>query len=152
MPRKGGFSDIAFPALLRAARATYGSAIHEALIDAGHDDVPRNGIYVIGAIARTAAPLSQIISELGISKQAAGQLVDTLVMRGYLHRSVDTKDRRRLTIRLTERGRAVASVSKSAIERLDAEFGKKAGSEHFKHTRATLAIIAEGGRTKKSKS
>ena len=138
----------------RAARATYGSAIHEALIDAGHDDVPRNGIYVIGT-GPTAGPrrlLSQIISELGISKQAAGQLVDTLVMRGYLHRSVDTKDRRRLTIRLTERGRAVASVSKSAIERLDAEFGKKAGSEHFKHTRATLAIIAEGGRTKKSKS
>ena len=44
--------------------------------------------------------------ELGVSKQAAGQLVDTLVLRGYLERSVDPEDRRRLTLTLTERGMA----------------------------------------------
>jgi len=145
-----GKIDPTFPALLRAARATYGSAIREALIDAGYDDVPHNGLYVIGAIARSAAPLSQIINELGISKQAAGQLVDTLVVRGYLGRFVDTEDRRRLTITLTERGRAVASVSKAAIKRLDAELEKHAGSEYFEHNRATLAVIAEAGRTRKT--
>src|SRR5450432_3606240 len=55
------FEDVAFPALLRAARTAYGSAIRTALADMGCDDVPRNGSYVIGAIARTGAPLSQII-------------------------------------------------------------------------------------------
>jgi DNA-binding MarR family transcriptional regulator len=79
---------------------------------AGHDDIPKNGLYVIGGLAREtgAHPLSELIEELRLSKQAAGQLVDTLVTRGYLKRDVDSEDRRRLTIALTARGRAAAKV------------------------------------------
>jgi len=133
--------ELAFPALLRAARTTYGSAIRESLAEAGCDDVPRNGSYVIGAIARTGAPLSQIIKELGVSKQAAGQLVDTLVMRGYLGRSVDPEDRRRLTISLTERGHAAAAVIRSAIDRVDAALVDRVGQEYVRHARVTLAAL-----------
>jgi DNA-binding MarR family transcriptional regulator len=138
------FDEVAFPALLRAARAAYGSAIWQALADAGCDDMPRNGSYVIGAIARTEAPLGRIIKELGVSKQAAGQLVDTLVTRGYLDRSPDPDDRRRLTITLTERGRAAAVVIRSAIERVDADLAGRVGAEYVAHTRATLAALIEG--------
>jgi hypothetical protein len=49
------------PVLLRAARRAYGSAIRADLDEAGCDDVPRNGIFVIAAIARTEAALSEII-------------------------------------------------------------------------------------------
>jgi DNA-binding MarR family transcriptional regulator len=135
--------DASFPALLRAARRTYGLAIREALTRAGYDDVPRNGIYTIGAIDRTGAPLSQIIQTLGVSKQAGGQLVDTLVLRGYLDRSVDTTDRRRLTVRLTERGSSAAAACRSAIERLDAQLARRVGHEFVAHTRTTLAVLAE---------
>ena len=109
------FDDAAFPALLRAARRAYGSAVRGALADAGCDDVPRNGSYVLAAIARTGAPLSQIIQGLGVSKQAAGQLVDTLVIRGYLDRAADPADRRRLTLTLTERGLARPAAIRSAV-------------------------------------
>src|SRR5215471_20884700 len=104
------FDEAAFPALLRAARRAYGSAVRGALADAGYDDVPRNGSYVLAAIARTGAALSRIIQELGVSKQAAGQLVDTLVTRGYLDRAPDPDDRRRVSITLSERGQMAATV------------------------------------------
>jgi DNA-binding MarR family transcriptional regulator len=138
------FDDVAFPVLLRAARTAYGSAIRQALTDVGCDDMPRNGSFVIGAIARTGAPLSEIIKGLGVSKQAAGQLVDTLVTRGYLDRSPDPEDRRRLTVTLTERGRAAAVVIRSVIERVDADLAGRVGAEHVAHTRATLAALIEG--------
>jgi DNA-binding MarR family transcriptional regulator len=138
------FAEVAFPALLRAARTAYGSAIRAALAEVGCDDVPRNGSYVIGAIARTGAPLSMIIKELGVSKQAAGQLVDTLVTRGYLDRSADPEDRRRLTITLTERGHAAAAVIRSAVERVDAGVVSRVGPEYVAHARATLAALIEG--------
>jgi DNA-binding MarR family transcriptional regulator len=96
---------------------------------------------VIGSIARTGSPLSQIIKELGVSKQAAGQLVDTLVMRGYLDRSVDPEDRRRLTISLTERGHAAAAVIRSAIDRVDAALVDRVGQEYVRHARVTLAAL-----------
>ncbi|HEY7362013.1 MAG TPA: MarR family transcriptional regulator [Streptosporangiaceae bacterium] len=138
------FDEVPFPALLRAARTAYGAAIRAALADAGCDDMPRNGSYVIGAIARTGASLSQIITGLGVSKQAAGQLVDTLVTRGYLDRSPDPEDRRRLTVTLTERGHAAAAVIRSVIERVDADLAGRVGAEHLAHTRATLAALIEG--------
>jgi DNA-binding MarR family transcriptional regulator len=138
--------EVTLPALLRAARTTYGSAIAEALADAGCDDVPRNGSFVIGAIARTGAPLSDIVRWLGVSKQAAGQLVDTLVMRGYLDRSVDPDDRRRLTICLTDRGHAAAAMIRSAVEEVDAELLESVGPEYVAHTRATLASLIEAHR------
>ena len=137
------FADLSFPALLRAARRTYGSEVTEALAEEGCDDMPRNGSYVIGAIARTGASLSQIISGLGVSKQAAGQLVDTLVTRGYLTRAADPDDRRRLTITLTDRGLAAAEVIRTAVERVDASVLGRVGPEYVAHTRATLAALIE---------
>jgi len=63
--------------------------ISTALADVGCDDLPRNGAFVLGAIARSGAPLSDVIEGLGVSKQAGGALVDTLVSRSYLDRTID---------------------------------------------------------------
>jgi DNA-binding MarR family transcriptional regulator len=92
------------------------------------------------------APMAVIIRQLGVSKQAAGQLVDALVLRGYLERAVDDEDRRRLTVALTERGRAAAEVSRKTVERIDAALLKKVGRERVTHARETLlALIALAG-------
>ena len=133
--------DIPMPALLRAARTAYGSAMRAALAEAGFDDIPKNGLYVIGALRRSGTPLSRIIQELGVSKQSAGQLVDALVLRGYLEREIDEEDRRRLTVSLSERGRAVADIARKAGERVDALLAKKVGREHVVQTRRTLMAL-----------
>ncbi len=141
------YEEAPMPALLRHARSTYGRAMRAALAAAGYDDVPANGLYVIGALALGETPLSEIIEQLGVSKQAAGQLVDTLVLRGYLDRSVDESDRRRLSIGLTDRGRAAANAQTSARQRIDRDLTNWVGAEHVLHTRATLAALINLGRT-----
>jgi len=134
--------NLALPVLLRFARAAYVSAIRAAQEEAGCDDMPRNGTYVVGAVARGHAPLSDVIQELGMSKQAAGQLVDTLVLRGYLERAADPQDRRRLTLTLTERGRAAAQATRAAIAGIDAALTERLGAESIARTRDTLAALA----------
>jgi len=133
--------EIAFPALLRAARRAYSTAIRAALADAECADLPRNGPYVVGAIARTGAPLHAIIEELGVSKQAASQLVDTLVERGYLDRSTDPDDRRRVVVSLTERGQAAAEATRAAIERVDAALIDVVGAASVAEGRRVLAAL-----------
>jgi DNA-binding MarR family transcriptional regulator len=133
--------EVPLTALLRAARNAYGSVIREAIAAAGFDDVPRNGIYVISAISRTEASLGTIIDWLGVSKQAGGQLVDALVSRGYLARHVDDEDRRRLKVTLTERGRALAAVTRATVERVDERLRRIVGAEYVAHTRATLLAL-----------
>lgn len=133
------------PALLRHARTAYGLAMRQALADAGYDDVPKNGLYVIGGLAIGAGdvPLAVLIRDLRLSKQAAGQLVDTLVSRGYLARTVDEQDRRRLVVTLTDRGRAAAATQATARQRVDAELLAKVGPQCIEQTRIALMALTD---------
>ena len=142
---EGSSDEVTVPALLRAARRTYGSDIRSSLAEVGCDDVPRNGSFVIGAIARGGSPLGVIIKELGVSKQAAGQLVDTLVLRGYLERSPDPADRRRMTVALTERGRLAAAAVREAVRGVDARVIERVGADSLARTRTTLAALIDVG-------
>jgi DNA-binding MarR family transcriptional regulator len=139
------YEDVVLPPLLGAARRTYTAAIRTALFDAGFDDMPRSGGSVIGRIARQGRNLRDVAGELAVSKQAASQLVDTLVARGYVERAPDPDDRRRVTIGLTERGRAAAAEIRAAIDRVDAELATKVSGDDLATTRATLGILAEMG-------
>jgi DNA-binding MarR family transcriptional regulator len=138
-------AEIPMPALLRAAWTTYGARMRAALALAGFDDIPRNGLYVIGALAHTDTSLADIVVALRVSKQAAGQLVDTLVLRGYLERSVDSADRRRLTVALTERGRAAAVIQRGAADALNVRLLDQVGPERFAHLRDALLVLARLG-------
>lgn len=144
---KHWFEEIVMPALLRHARTTYGAAMRRALAEAGYDDIPKNGLYVIGGLAMDGGgiPLGQLIEGLRISKQAAGQLVDTLVARCYLERAANPEDRRKLTISLTERGRAAAAIQAAAREKIDAELVTRVGQENINSARRTLAALVDMG-------
>lgn len=146
--QKPWHEQVVIPALLRHARGTYGVAMRQALAEAGYDDIPANGLYVLGGLAMGSgdAPLGALIHELRISKQAAGQLVDALVTRGYLKRDVDESDRRKLTITLTERGRAAAAIQAGARERIDAELIARVGQSNVAIARRCLAALIDIGK------
>jgi DNA-binding MarR family transcriptional regulator len=135
------------PALLRHARYTYGAAMRRALAQAGFGDIPRNGLYVIGGLALGVgdAPLGQLIKELRTSKQAAGLLVDALVMRGYLERTVDKDDRRKMIVALTERGKQAAAAQAVARKKVDDELIARVGLDDVVCTRRTLTALIDLG-------
>ncbi|MGN6513823.1 MAG: MarR family winged helix-turn-helix transcriptional regulator [Lysobacteraceae bacterium] len=130
------------PTLLRFARARCVAEVRRALEAAGFGDIPGNGVFVVGAVARGGVPLSDIVRDLGVSKQAAGQLVDLLVTRGYLDRQVDPTDRRRLTVVPSERGLAAAAAARAAGGRIEAELARRLPPEWIEHTRAALQALA----------
>lgn len=142
-PDRTPLDQIALPALLRGARNTYASAIHQAHLASGFDDIPKNGAFVLGAIRRNGSPMSEIISWLHISKQAAGQLVDTLVLRGYLDRTIDPDDRRRMQVALTERGQSAADAGRAAVLRIDAVLEARVGPTAIAQARKVLAFLVD---------
>lgn len=145
MEEEPWYSNIVLPALLRHARTTYGKAMRAALDEAGYDDIPANGLYIIGGLALGAGgvPIRQLMRELGITKQGAGQLVDTLVARGYLARTPDEEDRRQLIITLTDRGLAAAQVQAAARDKIDAALLERVGAEDVAAARRTLAALID---------
>jgi DNA-binding MarR family transcriptional regulator len=142
------FETVSYPALLRLARTTYGAAMRRSLEAAGFDDIPGNGLFVIGGLALGTGdvPLGALIADLGMSKQAAGQLVDTLVLRGYLIRAVDPDDRRKLVVKLTDRGQAAAAAQTAGREEVDAALQERVGEKAVMVSRKVLAALIGIGR------
>ncbi len=138
------YDDVVLPVLLASARSTYGSAIRQALAEIGCDDMPRSGARVLGALRRDAG-VSDIAGLVGTSKQAASQLVDTLVTRGYLTRAPAPDDRRRVVLTLTERGVEAAEVVAETVQDVDAAIVARVGAEAFAGARSVLAVAVEIG-------
>jgi DNA-binding MarR family transcriptional regulator len=145
MPEEPLLDTMGIPGLLRASRGAYGHAVRHAFAEAGFDDLPRNGAFVLARTYDNTAPLGNLTRELGISKQAVSQLIDTMVMRGYLERTADDEDRRRMLITLTPRGEAAAEVSWRAATAVDEELGRRLTPDGVAALRAGLRALAELG-------
>ena len=135
--------DMVMPVLLAEARLAYAGEIRRAFADAGFDDMPRAGARVIGRIAFGGTNVNDVAAVYGVSKQAASQLVDALVARGYVERTPDEDDRRRMLVGLTERGAAAAEELKDAIERVDAALAESFGESEILQAKRVIAALVE---------
>ena len=135
--------EIIIPALLRAARGAYGNAVRERLAAAGFDDMPKNGPFVLGGVANRGFAPADVIRELRVSKQAASQLIDTLVLRGYLERTPDPDDRRRLTLEVTARGREAAKAVREGVEAVDQALAARISADEMHGLIVGLHALAE---------
>ena len=131
------------PALLRGARGSYAQAISARLEAAGFGDLPRNGAFVLGGMGNHGGAAADMVQGLGVTKQAASQLIDTMVLRGYLNRDINPDDRRRMTIGLTDRGRAAAAAVSSGIESIDTELARMISPTQLAGLRAGLFALAD---------
>jgi DNA-binding MarR family transcriptional regulator len=134
---------IVIPALLRAARGSYGHSIRARLAAAGFDDIPRNGSYVLGGMANHGGSAGGLVRELSVSKQAASQLIDTVVVRGHLERAVDPEARRRMNLEVTERGEAAAAAIRAGVVAVDAELAKMISPAKMAGLRSGLNALTE---------
>ena len=142
------YEDVPLPSLMREARDVYSDAIRQALAGAGCDDVPRTGVFMLADLDRSSprpgfSQQADVVAALGLSKQAASQTIDTLVLREYLERRVDPEDRRRMELRLTDRGRTAASAVQGAIDAIETALAQLITADHLRGLRAGLAAFAE---------
>jgi len=137
------YDDVPLSALLVTARRTYSHAVRTAQSRIGCDDLPSTGGYIISAMHWSGASLESVIGWMGVTKQAVSQAVDTLVARGYLERSRDPSDRRRVNLTLTTRGREAGKAARFAIEGVDRVLRKRVGDRKVAQARATLVALLE---------
>jgi DNA-binding MarR family transcriptional regulator len=100
-------NDGVLRALLREARGAYAQAISPRLSAAGFDDIPPNGPFALRAMAFAGGAAVNLKRMLGITEQGASELIDTLVLRGYLEFRDNPAGHRGMTIDITERGHAM---------------------------------------------
>lgn len=136
------FQDLVMPVLLREARDAYTTVIRRRLAEAGHADMPRAGARVIDRIARGGLTVQEVGGAYGASRQAASQLVESLVDTGYVTRVEDAADRRRMNVTLTDRGTDAAEQIRDAIDEVDTRLADLFSSRELRQARRVLGVLA----------
>lgn len=136
-------SHVSLAMLLREARTTHVLAIRKHLASSSFKDMPRDGVFAMAAIRDLDLGAGELGRKMGLSKQAVSQLLDTLVMRGYVERSADAVDRRRVKLKLTARGAKASSLCRAVVDRIEQQLVQRVGARYVQHTRDTLAVLVE---------
>jgi DNA-binding MarR family transcriptional regulator len=137
-----GAHELATPTLMRAARGAYARSIRAQLHAIGIDDLPRNGAFILARVDPAPGPQPDLPADLGVTKQAVSQVTDALVSRGYVQRSPDPDDRRRVVLELTERGRQAVEAVYRGAEAVDQQLRDRVPAGHVDAMRAGLVALA----------
>ncbi len=98
---------------------------------------PAHG-FAFARIEQGDASVLDIAEHLGVSKQAASQLVEQLVTGGYVERRRDEKDARRWLLDLTDRGQAGARAAHESAAEVVGEWQATLGADGVHTLHATL--------------
>jgi DNA-binding MarR family transcriptional regulator len=132
-------------ATLRVA-AQLVEGVQSGLAARGFTDVrPVHG-FAFAALAGGDTTTAGLANALGITKQAAAQLVDHLVDHGYVIRQSDPRDRRAQRLLLTDRGHACTGAAQQAAAEVVDFWRTQVPAAAFADFLQTLVTIEEPGR------
>ena len=132
-------------ALLLGAATQLVDGIQAGVAERGFADVrPAHGFAFV-RISRGDATVVDVATHLGISKQAASQMVELLVRRGYVERVRHPTDARSSILTLTSTGRACTRAAEDAADRTIAEWEGVVGRARSQGLTTTLASVVTPG-------
>src|SRR4029079_9695173 len=85
--------------------------------------------------------LTDLASRLGVTKQAAGQLVDELVEMGMLERAPDPDDARAKLVRFSKRGKSALFDGLAVLKELETEIEEQIGKASLRDLHESLTTI-----------
>ncbi|WP_232376556.1 MarR family winged helix-turn-helix transcriptional regulator [Amycolatopsis aidingensis] len=132
------------PVQLAVAFRAVMDRVHTRLATEGFADVrPAHGFVFQFLSFRDGATAVELAEHLGVTKQAAVQLVDELVRNGYVTRGPHPTDRRSRLVSLTTRGWACIGRVLELWQEIEREWEQRIGAPRLAQLRADLTALTE---------
>lgn len=113
------------------------------LNSAGYADLrPVHGM-MFQTLRESGATASELADRLGITKQAAGQMIDDLERRGYVERTVHPQGGRRKLVRLTPQARDHLDAAGKILHSLESELARDLDPDGVANLRRELVVLIE---------
>ncbi|MFD4443615.1 MarR family winged helix-turn-helix transcriptional regulator [Nocardia sp. NPDC058519] len=138
------------PLLLLAAAAEVTQAVHAGVAAAGFTDIRPTHGFAFVRMAPDGATVGEIAEHLGVTKQAASQLVDELVAKGYADRNPHPRDARARLITLTDRGWACTRAADAALAEFTLSWSDTLGATGLTQLSKALGRVVTPGRVRPS--
>ncbi|MFD7812714.1 MarR family winged helix-turn-helix transcriptional regulator [Streptomyces sp. NPDC059785] len=136
---------MALSTALLAAAGELTQRIHAGVVARGFEGLrPAHG-FAFARLAPDGATATDLAAHLGVTKQAAGQLVDEMVRKGYVERRPHPVDARARLVVLTERGWACTRAAEEAAAEAVRPWAELLGEEETGRLRGQLTRLAPHG-------
>jgi DNA-binding MarR family transcriptional regulator len=135
---------MALSAALLAAAGELTRRINDGVVARGFEGRPAYG-FAFTRLAPDGATVTDLAAHLGFTKQAASQLVEELVRKGYVERRPHPDDARARLVVLTERGWACTRAAEEAAADAVRAWGELLGEGEMRVLRDRLVRIAPYG-------
>ncbi|MFI9807096.1 MarR family winged helix-turn-helix transcriptional regulator [Streptomyces sp. NPDC052301] len=136
---------MALSAALLAVAGDLTQRIHDGVTARGFTDLrPAHG-FAFGRLAPDGATVTDLAVHLGVTKQAASQLVDEIVRKGYAERRPHPQDARARLVVLTDRGWACTRAAEAAAAEVVGAWVELLGEGDVRVLRESLVRIAPYG-------
>ena len=110
---------------------------------AGYTDLRMRHSVLLEALPQEGARVTTLAAQLGMTKQAMGELVDDLEASGYIQRENDPADRRARLIRFTRKGQLAFEQAFVILADMEREYAALVGPDRYAQARATFAELVE---------
>ncbi|MCT9076739.1 MarR family winged helix-turn-helix transcriptional regulator [Streptomyces fulvoviolaceus] len=131
-------------AALLAAAGDLTQRINDGVVARGFEVRPAHG-FAFTRLAPDGATVTELAAHLGVTKQAASQLVDEIVRKGYAERRPHPGDARARLVVLTERGWACTRAAEEAAAEAVRVWVELIGEGEVRALRDQLVRIAPYG-------
>lgn len=135
---------LALAAALLAAAGDLTQRINDGVVARGFEARPAWG-FAFARLAPDGATVTELAGHLGVTKQAASQLVDEIVRKGYAERRPHPGDARARLVVLTERGWACTRAAEEAAAEAVRTWVDVLGEGEVRALRGRLGRIAPNG-------
>ncbi|MFP5068310.1 MarR family winged helix-turn-helix transcriptional regulator [Pseudonocardia nantongensis] len=134
--------------LFRHATRQMAGELLSRLAEAGYEGITLSAHLVFESLPPGGARLTSVAARIGMTHQAAGEVVSDLVLRGFLARVPDPADRRARLVVLTDDGRRLVRVALAEIAVIERSWlDGLAAAGLSGDLRATLRTTAGAGRS-----
>ncbi|MFE6828630.1 MarR family winged helix-turn-helix transcriptional regulator [Streptomyces sp. NPDC057690] len=135
---------LALTAALLAAAGELTQRINDGVLARGFEARPAYG-FAFTRLAPDGATVTELGAHLGVTKQAASQLVEELVRKGYVERRPHPEDARARLVVLTERGWQCTRAAEEAAAEAVLAWVAVLGEGQVRVLRDQLSCIAPHG-------
>jgi len=115
--------------------------LHGRLRARGWTDVRPAFGFVLLAARDQPTSVSELAALMGITKQAASKLVETMVAAGYVQRGVGARDGRQRPVHLTSRGGELLRSVEQIYTELEQEWANVIGATQMQRMRRDLVRV-----------
>lgn len=144
------------PSVVALLRMAWEESIEElvpALAAAGYADLRRSHLPIVRNMLLEGQRPGELATKLGLSKQAANDLLREFEGMGYVTLAPDPDDRRAKRIVVTQRGWALATTASELSSVIGRRWAEQVGTTRFAEFESVLReIVEEQARTRRPAS